>query len=869
MRAREVVQLRRSRRRLRAIRREQDRAPLRLFVLATVLTIGVFFLAGVGLVVSAAQPFLTFALGVPAPTEVADNLSRGGAKIYDRNGLLLYQFVSPTDGLRRPVPLDQISPWVIAATVAVEDPTFFENPGVNVRGLARAAYENFAPWEGELLAGSGGSSITQQLAKNTYIPIEERTERSVDRKLREVSIALELTRRYSKEQILEWYLNSISYGGIYVGVEAAAQGYFGKSAGELTLGEAALLAGLPQSPARYDPVRHLDAALMRRRDVLRLMVDHGALSSAAAAHAAGERVVVRQQRFELRAPHFVLGPVAEELKQRFGADALYNDGLVVTTTLDLRIEQLAERVLEEHISANEERTNSHNGALMALDPKTGQVLAYLGSRDYYDDVILGRNDNITSLNSPGSTLKPFTYMTAFMKGWGTGTGIPDVPFTIHDIGSDTDFSPTNPGKHYQGIATAAKGLGNSSNVTALHAILFAGVDSVVETLRHVGFTTFRDGSQYGPALTLGGTDVRLEDSVIGYSAIANGGILRGQASLNVRPEGERTIDPVVLLKVTDAEGRVRYNSQRPSEERVLPEGAAALVTSILSNGDNTCLTWQCGALLLRNGMPSAVKTGASEPFVDDDKNTADTWALGFTTELVAGVWAGNSDNNPVHNIYSTTIAWNAWNDFMIGAHEILGLEGKPFELPSSVVERVVCWPSGNVAGASCPTNRRYTSLFLKDVKVPVDRWWRRTPTGEFVLSVPRSFREGGAAMGDPEQRAAASGSGAPAATAINLQTVPAPAPQRTTIASPFSGATVSGAISIVGVARSADFIGYYLDVVGGGLMLSLGTSANSASGGLAMWDTRAVPNGVYTVRLVVQDGQRGTIIESARVTVQN
>lgn len=324
----------------------------------------------------------------------------------------------------------------------------------------------------------------------------------------------------------------------------------------------------------------------------------------------------------------------------------------------------------------------------------------------------------------------------------------------------------------------------------------------------------------------------------------------------------------MLLKVVDSEGRVRYRFEQPREERVLPEGVTALVTSILSNGDNTCVTRQCGAVLLRNGMPSAVKTGASEPFVDDDKHTADTWAVGFTTELVAGVRAGNSDNEPVHNIYSTTIAWNAWNDFMIGAHEILGLEGQPFELPSSVVEHVVCWPSGNVAGANCPSDRRYRSLFLKDVKVPVDSWWRRTASGELVLSVPRGFRDGGSAMGNREDRAAAVFR-EPTGTAINLQTSAAPAPDQISIASPFGGATVSGAISIVGTARSSDFLGYYLDVVGGGLTVSLGMSANPASGVLAMWDTRTVPNGNYTLRLVVQDGRRGTIIESARVTVQN
>ncbi|MEX2228960.1 MAG: transglycosylase domain-containing protein [Dehalococcoidia bacterium] len=821
----------------------------------------VAFLAGLVMAVSAVRPFVEYALGVPSPTDVANTLSRGGAKVYDRNGELLYQFVAPIEGLREPVPLAQISPWLIKATIAVEDPTFFENPGVNVRGLARASYENFAPWGGELFAGSGGSSITQQLAKNTYIPFAERAERSVDRKLREVAVALEMTHRYSKEQILEWYLNSISYGGIYVGVEAAAQGYFGKPASALTLGEATLLAGLPQAPARYDPVRNLDAALMRRRDVLRLMVEHGVLTLDVAARAAIEPVAVRTQRFQLRAPHFVLGPVAEELRRRFGEDALYNDGLIVTTTLDMRLEQLAEQVIEEHVALHEARTNSHNGALMAIDPKNGQVLAYVGSRDYYDDGILGRNDNIVALNSPGSTLKPFTYMTAFMKGWGTGTGIPDVPFTFRDVGSDTDFKPTNAGKHYMGIATAATGLGNSSNVTALHAILYASVDSTVDTLRSVGYTTFRDRSQYGPALTLGGTDVRLEESVFAYSVIANGGAMRGQPSLIARPEGERQIDPVVLLKVVDAEGRERYRSGQPAEKQVLPEGATALVTSILSDGKNTCVTWSCGALLLRNGMPAAVKTGASEPFVDDNKRSADTWAVGFTTALVAGVWSGNADNTPVHDIFSTTIAWNAWNDFMIGAHEILGLEGKPFERPSTVVERVVCWPSGNLAGEGCPSDRRYKSLFLEDVKVPVDTWWQRSPTGEFVLAIPRGFRDGSLALTNPKELALVSGP--------NVKSPPAGPPDQAAIASPFNGATVSGVIAVVGVARSTEFLGYYLDAVGGGLTIALGMSADVSSGPLGTWDTRTVPNGPYTLRLIVQDGRRGTMIDSGRVTVQN
>jgi membrane peptidoglycan carboxypeptidase len=263
-------------------------------------------------------------------------------------------------------------------------------------------------------------------------------------------------------------------------------------------------------------------------------------------------------------------------------------------------------------------------------------------------------------------------------------------------------------------------------------------------------------------------------------------------------------------------------------------------------------------------MPAAVKTGASEPFADDTKNTADTWTLGFTSELVTGVWAGNSDNEPVHNLFSTTIAWNVWNDFMIGAHTLLDLEAKPFELPSSVVERVVCWPSGNIASDTCPSDRRYQSLFMKDVKVPVDTWWSRLPAGRLVLRVPASFR---GATGDRlVSNPADNGSAAAGALANAIAARP---PDVSALAAPLDGSTVSGGIAVIGTARSSQMLGYYLDAIGGGMQVSLGEGLNGRAGQLATWDTRSVPNGAYTLRLVVQDSQRGTMIDTARVTVVN
>ena len=679
-----------------------------------------------------------FVSAVAPPEELLAKLPRGGARIYDRNGTLLYEFVDELSGLRRPVPLSEISEWLIQASVATEDADFWDNNGLNVRGLARAAWENFSPFGGSVFEGSGGSSITQQLAKNVYIPREERSQRSVERKLKEAAIAVELTDRYSKEQILEWYLNSISYGSIYVGVEAAAHGYFGKPASELTLAESALLAGIPQQPALYNPFFNLDAegrltgaAKARQRAVLNLMVSRGYIDQAQADRAAAEEIEFRTARFEIEAPHFVLGRIATEIEQRFGPRALFDDGLEVVTSLDLELQRGAEEILEQWIAEFEVQSDGHNGALIAIDPRSGQILVYIGSRDYFRDDIEGRNDNIISLNSPGSTLKPFTYMTAFMGGWSTGTGIIDAPYQIIDAATGAPFRPRNPIKAFQGVIPADKALGNSLNIPAFKTIIAAGVDNVVSMLKEVGITTLDNPLGYGPALTLGGVDITLEDLTFAYSVLANEGIMRGQPVLTPYDPSERTVDPVALLKVTDADGHVLYEFTEPTERRVVASNFVWLVTSIISDGDNQCITFgACGALGLP-GRPAAEKTGTSEPF-EESRAIGDTWAFGYTPELVAGVWAGNADNSPMVNILSTSISWRTWRDFMVYAHEHLELPATRFQRPPGVVERELCWPSGRLPSELCPRIHRYSGLFAEDV-LPrneeelaemADNWWQ-------------------------------------------------------------------------------------------------------------------------------------------------
>lgn len=902
MSATRTVLLRRHRR-----RREQHhvgpsirvRMLLALMLVASVLTVGIGLLTG-GSALYAMNRYSEIAEGVVPPEQLIAEQSRGGARILDRHGVLLYEFVDDLSGLRRPVPLVRISDRLIHATIAVEDPTFYENNGLNARGLTRAAVENFAPFllgeDGDLLEGSGGSSITQQLAKNIYIPREERTERSVERKVKETVIALELTKRYSKDQLLEWYLNSISYGGIYTGIEAAAQGYFDKPASELTLSEASLLAGIPQSPALYNPFspENFDAetrqlsptssAKARQAEVLHLMAARGYITPEEATAALDEDLHFRQAQFEIDAPHFVLGRIADEVRARFGERALYDQGLVVTTTLDLNLQRIAEDVVERYVFEYGEQANLFNGAFVAMDPRRGEILAYVGSRDYFRDDIEGRNDNAVALNSPGSTLKPFTFMTAFMRGWGTGTAVIAAPFTLVDETNGDEFKPRDPIQQVLGPIPAAKALGNSLNTTAIRTILFAGVPETIDTLKRVGFTTFDDPTRFGPALTTGGSEVTLVDMVYAYSVLSTNGVMRGaEAAATPRLDAdERSLEPAAILQIADSDGRVLWE-YTPEEQQVVEAPYAYLVTSILSDGSNQCITYGvCDALALPNGYPSAAKTGTSEPFDDDSKDIGETWTIGYTPELVAGIWAGNADNARIQGITSTTVSLRGWKDFMAQALEYLELPPTPFERPEGVVSEEVCWPSGKLPTPACPQARRYTSLYAAEVipKDPTtlseedrarlyDTWWQpvsidaRTGTRP-TSSAPSEFVSRSARLVIPQEEllgwdgfpswAAANGVSAwvgvpPSASSVSGMSV--------SIANPGPNASLSGLVSVRGSATSPDFLRYRLEWGRGNSPSSWSriTSGSDevSSGILGQWNTRSLTDGTYTLRLVLED----------------
>jgi membrane peptidoglycan carboxypeptidase len=838
---------------------------------------GLLVMGAVGTVVAGFVVYQVYSSDLLPPDEVLAQQSSGGAKIYDREGRLLYEFVDDLSGLRDPVPLSEVSPWLIDATIATEDADFYSNPGVNMKGLIRAAYENFFPGHLGFLKGTGGSSITQQLVKNVYIPEAERSERSIPRKLKETVYALELTRRYSKDQILEWYLNQIPYGGLYYGVEAASEGYFGKSAHDLTLGEAALLAGVPASPARYDPVNNPEAAIERRNQVLDLMLRHGKISTLEAYAAKLEPLKLAPQRFPIEAPHFVLDYVQPQLEKLVGREALYRGGLRVTTTLDLDLQKQAEAALEKWISEFEATSNGHNGALVAIDPHTGEILTYVGSRDYFRDDIQGRNDMALAENSPGSAFKPFTYITAFMKlGWGPGTLVLDTPISYQQP-DGTTFTPRNPSGDFKGPITIREALGASLNVPAFKVAMAAGVDNIVATAKRMGITTLT--GSYGPSITIGGVDVNVLDMTFGYSVFANNGVMKGMPSMLDLPEGNRPLDPIAILKVENSKGEVVYEPER-REERVAPAEYAYLVTDILSDPQAQCATFGCGGLNI--GRTAAIKTGTSEPY-ENSHAIGDTWALGYTPDLAAGVWAGNADNSPMQNILSTSISWRALRDFMQAALE--GVPNRAFERPDGVVTATVCVPSGLLPSKYC--GKTTQDIFAADsLPKEEDNWWQpikvdsrngllatsRTPSKyveeRVFIVLPPELQ--GVSRQQAEEWAQALG--VPLAPTQESPLGPDTTPQQTGVSIdwPPADATVRGLITIKGTANSPSFRYYRLEYGQGSQpqrWTAIKLSTESVSDGtLGLLDTSQLEPGIYTVRLVVQDQAR-FLTDSVRLVV--
>ncbi|MEO0598425.1 MAG: transglycosylase domain-containing protein, partial [Chloroflexota bacterium] len=504
--------------------------------------------------------------------------------------------------------------------IATEDANYWSHPGVDPVGIARAAWINISG--GTIIAG--GSTITQQTARLLLLDLDERAERTVRRKLREMVLAIQLQNRYSKEHVLELYLNQVYFGNLAYGIEAAAQTYFNKSALELSTAECALLAGIVQNPVLHDPLTNFERAAARQSVALDLMVQRGYLTDVEATTASNDDLQFGSTRFPIQAPHFVM-TVWQQL-QRDYPEALYNDGLDVVTTLDLGWQQTAEEIVSYQIGLlnsddDQQPANANNAALVAIDPFTGQVLTMLGSPDYFDESIDGAVNATLALRQPGSTLKPFTFALAMNpehpQPYTPATVLLDIetPFVTSQLQS---YTPGNFALVEHGPVSIREALGSSYNIPAVVALDYVGVEPFIEFVADAGLDSLASAPNLDLAVTLGGGEVRLIDLAQAYSIFPNGGYY---------------LEPSYLLSVTTRAGDTLYEWQEQSlQNRVLDERVAWLITDILSDNQARIPSFGTNSAL-QIGRPAAAKTGTTTDFRDN-------WVMGYTPNLVVGVWVG-------------------------------------------------------------------------------------------------------------------------------------------------------------------------------------------------------------------------------------
>ncbi|MFZ5376926.1 MAG: transglycosylase domain-containing protein [Patescibacteria group bacterium] len=618
-------------------------------------------------------------------------------QLFDRNGVLLYEIFGNEH--RVPIKIDTLPKHVTQATIAIEDKNFYHHFGFDIQGIVRAFSKNI---QGGRL--EGGSTITQQLVKNALLT----SEKSFKRKIKEVILAMFTEIIYSKEEILEMYLNYIPYGGTAVGIEAASQQYFEKPASQLTLPEAALLAGLPQAPSYYSPFgSNAVHSKERQAEVLRRMVEDGYITQLEAEKAKSDTLHFALSKTDIQAPHFVFY-VRDLLYEKYGEDTVKKAGLRVTTTLDLNLQESAQASLSAEI-ANLKRLRVTNGAAIVSKPNTGEILAMIGSKDYFDATAEGQVNVTIANRQPGSSIKPLVYATAFQnKTLNPGTVLLDVP-TCFKIPNQKAYCPKNYNGGFSGPVTVRHSLGNSLNIPAVKAIYTIGVTKFIDQATKMGITTWSDPSNYGPAIALGGGEVRMVDLAQAFSTLANQGVkVPLTPFLKIEDyKGKVLFDLEIDKRKADLEEIMLYANynKRGDLERVMDRAPAYLVSHIMQ--DNNARTQSFGSrseLVIPNQIVS-VKTGTTNDLKDN-------WTIGFTPEYLVAVWVGNNDNTPMSNVASgVTGAAPIWNDIMS-----LVLQGKePIwqEKPDDVVASGVC-ASGFPPDKSDPScSVRYTELFWK------------------------------------------------------------------------------------------------------------------------------------------------------------
>jgi membrane peptidoglycan carboxypeptidase len=604
-------------------------------------------------------------------------------RIYDRSGEhLLY---SLEDERRDLVPLAAVPQLLRDATIAIEDRSFWTNPGIDVGGIVRAFTANTR--SGAIT--QGGSTITQQLIKTRLLGDEP----TITRKMKEALLAIEATRTFSKDQILEMYFNQIYYGNQAYGIGAAATTYFGQpDLSKLTLAQMALLAGLPQAPSAYDPTQNPDGARARRTAVLDAMVEEDFITPEAADAADAEPIAVKPASTALYAPHFVFR-VREQLINELGEKAAYQGGLTVHTTLDWNMQQLAEKEVRDHVDGLKP-FNVNNAALITMDPSTGEVLAYVGSYDYYGNTptMQGDYDHAgIAYRQPGSTFKLFTYLAGMQK---LGLTAASRLYDIEWVGAD-GYKPRDATLQQHGPVTLRQSLRESLNLPALQVTRAVGTDAIADMVRQLGITREWQPSQLGLSFGIGSGEMRLIDMASAYQVVANMGV---------------RVDPTMILKVWDRNGKIVRDFSKVEGRRVLDERIAWIMADMLKDMTDPNASFVFGPWTTI-GRPAALKTGTTD-------DLEDVLAIGFTPTRLTAIWMGNSDNSEMRGITSAMGPGVLWRDYM--STVVGGLPPDWYPRPAGIVDRVVCVSPGGYGGAGsgelpgpyCPSNYRITEKFV-------------------------------------------------------------------------------------------------------------------------------------------------------------
>lgn len=599
---------------------------------------------GGGILIIIIGIFAFFAKDLPNPEKINKRHVIESTKIYDRTGdKLLYEIHG--EEKRTLISFEEMPENIRYATIVLEDQDFYSHHGIKLTSILRAAIKDVI----KRGVAQGGSTITQQFIKNSILT----PERTFTRKIKEVILAIEIEIKFSKDEILQMYLNEIPYGSNAYGIEAAAQTFFGKHAKELTLDEATLLAALPKAPTYYSPYGSYPEKLKDRQIwAINKMADLGYITQEDAEKAKsidtfGKLSVNREN---ISAPHLVMY-VKEYLEEKYGNDSVQQGGLKVYTTLDWNKQEIAEKAVREGAEKNAKNYKAANAALVAIDPKTGQILAMVGSKDYFDDTIDGQVNVAIRDRQPGSSFKPYVYLTAFSKGYTPDTILYDVE-TEFETGTEKEYNPQNYDGQFRGPLKMKEALGMSLNLPAVKTLYLAGVKDSIDMAKRLGITGLNQPDRYGLSLVLGGGEVKLLDHVSAFSTLATGGIRH---------------DKTAILRVEDSKGKILEEFKQTEGERVIEEKYVATLDHILSTNDYRAPVFGTQNPLRFDDRPVAAKTGTTNEWRDG-------WTMGYTPYLAVGVWAGNNDNSPMaqgaDGSYVAAPIWRSFLDQTLGTYNI-------------------------------------------------------------------------------------------------------------------------------------------------------------------------------------------------------